>query len=174
MMAAMFLVFGGVWPRVAAAYPEVDLSGGFSGSAAAGSSTWLAGPDARLGVNVPVGWCPLGQVLVAERLGLDLHVQVLAGRFDGQRTGVQAFLGLAAWGASAGGRSDLVTRLPTPVGVLLPEFGIALGSERSGSPYFSWTAPIRFADTYEIAPTLLWLSPQQNGRVFFGLSLRVS
>jgi hypothetical protein len=168
VLAAGTLIFS---RSAAAAYPDVDLSAGFTG-AASDRSTWLAGADSRLGVNVEVGWCRLGEVLVAERLGLDLHVQVMAARLGNRRTGVEVFLGLVPWAAATGGPGHAVTRLPTPIGVLIPEFGLALGAERSGSPYFAWSAPLRIKDV-EVAPALIWLSPGSSGRVFFAVSLRL-
>jgi hypothetical protein len=161
-----------LFPGAAAAgYPEVDLGAGFTG-AASGRSAWLAGADTRLGVNVEVGWCRLGEVLVAERLGLDLHIQVMAARLENRRTGVEVLLGLAPWAAATGGPGHAVTRLPTPIGVLIPEFGLALGAEHSGRPYFAWSVPLRIKAT-EFAPALIWLSPGPGARILLAVSLRV-
>jgi hypothetical protein len=172
-VAAGIVLAAGVtlFPGAAAAYPNVDLGAGFTG-AAGGRSAWLAGADTRLGVNVEVGWCRLGEVLVAERLGLDLHIQVMAARIENRRTGVEVLLGLVPWAAATGGAGHAVTRLPTPVGVLIPEFGLVLGAERSGSPYFSWSVPLRIKDT-EFAPALIWLSPGSGTRILFAASLRL-
>jgi hypothetical protein len=168
VLAAGVAIFPG---RGTAAYPEVDLGAGFTG-ATSGQSAWLAGADTRLGVNVEVGWCRLGEVLVAERLGLDLHIQVMAARLENRRTGVEVLLGLAPWAAATGGPGHVVTRLPTPIGVLIPEFGLALGAEHAGRPYFAWSIPLRIKAT-EIAPALIWLSPGSGARILFAASLRL-